>query len=418
LLFRFRRQRHPESAGQEPRPSAPSGTERFLAASREKWREVPAGGDLVDRIYSTDLLNLPDDQLVERWTRMNKAGEEPTHRGWYQTMYREALSGKRVVEVGSGLGFDGIFFMRGGARWIFADIVEDNLKIVRRLVDLFGLSSRAEYLWIENPESLEAIAGEVDAVWAHGSLHHAPFEIARQESQILLRKLKPGGRWIELFYPYERWVRQGRMPFSEWGRFTDGERTPWAEWHDAERIKQRLFPAATTVILDYRFGGGQYGWLDLRVDRPNLGEVAAAELEARLRTSDILAGELKTLNGRIRRRGRTVVFSCTDKMWSYAAAIDLRTAELARHLGTHGDFMWSVDLEVSLQSGASGFVLTGNDFDNFVGREVVLDARPATQRLTLTTDGPDPPCFLLIRNAAFEATSTGTLESGTIRCSR
>ncbi len=387
----------------------------FLDTSREKWREVPAGGDLKDRIYSTDLLKLSDAELVGHWKKMDVAGSEPTHRGWYQTMYREALAGRRVVEVGSGLGFDGIYFLKAGARWVFVDIVKDNLAIVRRLVDLFGLSSQAEYLWIERPESIDALTGEIDAVWAHGSLHHAPFEIARIESQLLLRRLKPGGRWIELFYPYERWVRQGRMPFSEWGKYTDGDRTPWAEWHDAERIKQRLFPATTTTILDHRFGGGQYGWLDLRVDRPVMADVSPSDLEARLKSCNILNSDLKNLNGKLRRQGNALAFTCTDKMWSYASAIDLKDAEIFKRIPARDGFIWAVDLEVSLNAGAAGFVLTGDDFNDFVGREVVLDAKPATQRLTITTDGPQPPRYLLIRNGAFEMTSSGTLDSGAIR---
>ena len=415
LLFKFAGKKRSPSAPVAPDPALPVDGSTFLNTSREKWREVPAGGDLIDRIYSTDLLKLPDDELVAHWEKMNVAGSEPTHRGWYQTMYREALKGLRVVEVGSGLGFDGIFFLRAGARWVFVDIVKDNLAIVRRLVDLLGLSSRAEFLWIETPESVEALTGEIDAVWAHGSLHHAPFEIARIESQILLRHLKPGGRWIELFYPYERWVRQGKMPFSEWGKYTDGERTPWAEWHDAERIKQRLFPAATTTILDHRFGGGQYGWLDLQVDRPVMNDVTAAELEARLKPAGILGSDLKSLNGRIKRRGTGIAFSCTDKMWSYAAVLDLKNNEIFKRLPAQKGFIWAVDLEVLLDAGAAGFVLTGDDYNNFVGREVVLDAKPATQRLTITTDGPAPPRYLMVRNGAFEMTSNGYLESGTIR---
>lgn len=420
MLFNFARRRRHSAIDKGMRtlqPGTASEGSHFLDLSREKWREVPAGGDLVDRIYSTDLLGLPDDALLQRWKSMDKAGSEPTHRGWYQTLYRETLAGLRVAEVGSGLGFDGIHFMRAGARWVFLDIVQDNLAIVRRLVELFGLSSKAEYLWIEKPESLEALGGTLDAVWAHGSLHHAPFEIARTESQILLHKLKPGGRWMELFYPYERWVRQGRMPFAEWGKFTDGERTPWAEWHDAERIKQRLFPAATTTILDYRFGGGQYGWLDLRVDRPVATEESDAGIDIRRTGYDVVGCELKSLNGKLRRKGQSLAFTCTDKMWSYAATVDLRNAEIFRRIPAKAGFIWAVDLEVALSAGAAGFVLTGDDLNDFVGREVVLDAKPPMQRLTVATDGPQPPRYLLIRNGAFENISTGTINSAVIRSS-
>ena len=45
----------------------------FLDISREKWREVPAGGDLVGRIYSTDLLKSSDDALLEQWHAMDRS---------------------------------------------------------------------------------------------------------------------------------------------------------------------------------------------------------------------------------------------------------------------------------------------------------------------------------------------------------
>ena len=86
------------------------------------------------------------------------------------------------------------------------------------------------------------LSRDFDAVWCIGSIHHVPFEEAREESAAITAHLKPGGRWIELAYPHERWVREGSPPFDRWGQITDGERTPWAEWYDLEKLKLRLHP--------------------------------------------------------------------------------------------------------------------------------------------------------------------------------
>ena len=415
-LGRRRSRREAQNGAVGSEDQANSDSPAFLDISREKWREVP-GGDTLDRIFSSDLLGFTDDALRQHWQTLYEAGSHPTHRGWYQTLYREFMSGRDVVEVGSGLGFDGIHFMRLGARWTFTDIVKDNLAIVRRMVEMHGLADRANYLWIDRPEALEALPGGIDVLWANGSLHHAPFEIARREAQILMTKLKPGGRWIELFYPYERWQRQGRLPFSEWGKFTDGPRTPWAEWHDADRIKQRLFPAATTTVLDYRFGGGQYGWLDLQVDRPIASGASQADVDFRLKGCDAIGGKLTPLNGKLARRGGAIAFTLTGNMWSYGGTVDLKDAELFRKVAVADGFAWALDLEVTVHKGAAGFVLTREHRDEFVGREIMLDARPDSQRLTITTDGPEPPRLLLIRNGAYEAITTGIINTAWLRSS-
>ena len=85
-----------------------------------------------------------------------------------------------------------------------------------------------------------------------------------------LERLKPGGRWMELVYPRERWLREGALPFEEWGRLTDGDRTPWVEWYDIEKVRRRLFPAPLRTLLDFEFCSHNYRWFDLEyaADRP------------------------------------------------------------------------------------------------------------------------------------------------------
>lgn len=79
----------------------------------------------------------------------------------------------------------------------------------------------------------------------------------------MLRHLPVGGRWIELAYPRERWEREGRMPFSEWGKITDGEGTPWMEWYDLDRLRARLRPAEFDVVLHFNFHHDDFNWFDL-----------------------------------------------------------------------------------------------------------------------------------------------------------
>ena len=41
-----------------------------LGPYREKWREAPQGSDTDGRVFSSELLSLPDDGLLARWEAM------------------------------------------------------------------------------------------------------------------------------------------------------------------------------------------------------------------------------------------------------------------------------------------------------------------------------------------------------------
>src|SRR5204863_8668169 len=83
---------------------------------------------------------------------------------------------------------------------------------------------------------------DYDCVLASGSLHHTPSEIAKPEFEALASRHKIGGRFLALTYPKIRWEREGSLPFSEWGKATDGDTTPWAEWYDEAKILVQLSP--------------------------------------------------------------------------------------------------------------------------------------------------------------------------------
>jgi len=88
-----------------------------LARYREKWREAPRGSDMDGRVFSTDLLALADADLVAAWDAMaarRYAGEI----GWLAPLYADTFRGRQVLELGSGLGFDGLRFATGGRRTV------------------------------------------------------------------------------------------------------------------------------------------------------------------------------------------------------------------------------------------------------------------------------------------------------------
>jgi SAM-dependent methyltransferase len=233
-----------------------------FAVLRQKWCEVPFCR--MDRIQSRDLLNFSDEDLLEAWTKAledQTLGKNYDCRGWFYTLYRDQVRGKKFMDVGSGLGFDGLTFARAGAEVTFVDIVEDNLAIVKRMAKIFGLDN-CTYHYFKDFDSLSALDCDYDFIWAAGSLINAPFEFTKAECGRLVEHLKLGGRWVELAYPKTRWEREGKLPFDRWGDKTDGG-APWIEWKDLTKIRSLLEPAQFNVVLHFEYHQSDFNWFDL-----------------------------------------------------------------------------------------------------------------------------------------------------------
>jgi SAM-dependent methyltransferase len=234
----------------------------ILSSLRKKWHEVPAGAE---RFSTKDIIAFDDDRLEQWWLDTREAarsgGAFPV-RGWYHLLYSDVFRGKKILDVGSGLGLDGLTFAQQGAHVTFLDIVESNLFILRRLCTLLKLTN-VEFRYLDTLGSLDVLANDYDVIWCQGSMINAPFDLMAIESRELLKHLPIGGRWIELAYPPKRWEREGMLPFNEWGKRTDGDGTPWVEWYDLEKLLARLAPATFDVVLHFNFHNDDFNWFDL-----------------------------------------------------------------------------------------------------------------------------------------------------------
>jgi SAM-dependent methyltransferase len=242
------------------------GADEHLAESfrvlRAKWGEIPGGEQL--RVRSADLLKASDSELLRIWaTGLTDSSTGPAYsvRGWYHTLYSDVFRGKKVLEIGSGMGFDGITFAKNGAEWTFVDIMASNLEVVRRLCRLQGVQN-ARFCLMEDLRSLADLPTDYSAIFAQGSLINLPVEATRVEAKALLEHLPVGGRWIELGYPYRRWTHDKRPPFDKWGEKTDGG-APWIEWHDLNKVREFLAPAQFDVVFTLDFHKYDFNWFDL-----------------------------------------------------------------------------------------------------------------------------------------------------------
>jgi 2-polyprenyl-3-methyl-5-hydroxy-6-metoxy-1,4-benzoquinol methylase len=149
---------------------------------RKKWGTVPF--DAVTRIESRELLTISDQDLLAVWDRAyhgTSTGSFYGIRGWYHDLYRDKLKGRKVLDLGCGLAISSIHFAEHGARMTFADIVEDNVRVVERLCRIKRIA--ADFLYIRDERSFDGLPSDFDIVLALGSLLNAPKEVTRAEVQ-------------------------------------------------------------------------------------------------------------------------------------------------------------------------------------------------------------------------------------------
>src|SRR5215475_5557182 len=95
----------------------PAGWDDPLAILRRKWNEIPTGNDL--RQTSSGLLRQDDATILAQFERALQHDTEGAGyglRGWYHDMYRPVMPGRKVLDVGCGMGISTITFAEMGAR--------------------------------------------------------------------------------------------------------------------------------------------------------------------------------------------------------------------------------------------------------------------------------------------------------------
>jgi ubiquinone/menaquinone biosynthesis C-methylase UbiE len=83
--------------------------------------------------------------------------------------------GKRVLEIGCGIGTDTINFARGGARVTAIDLTEKSLEVARQRADVFGVAGQVNFIRVNAERLSEAVPVEpYDLVYSFGVIHHTP----------------------------------------------------------------------------------------------------------------------------------------------------------------------------------------------------------------------------------------------------
>ena len=167
----------------------------------------------------------------------------------------EWLKGKKVLEVGCGLGAHSEALIRAGAVLTSIDLSPTSVAVTKRRLKLRNLFAEVREADAEN---LPFEPNTYDYIWSWGVIHHSPDTVkcARE----MARVLKPGGRvgimlyhdhslynWLNVIFRYG--VLQGKLLKMSvrdlHNRYTDGKYVggcPLAKYYTRKQIARELFP--------------------------------------------------------------------------------------------------------------------------------------------------------------------------------
>lgn len=83
--------------------------------------------------------------------------------------------GKKVLEIGCGIGTDTMNFARGGAEVTAVDLSSESLKLAKKRAEVFGLSDRINFYEVNAERLSDYIPAEkYDLIYSFGVVHHSP----------------------------------------------------------------------------------------------------------------------------------------------------------------------------------------------------------------------------------------------------
>jgi ubiquinone/menaquinone biosynthesis C-methylase UbiE len=171
---------------------------QVVSEVREYWNEHPLGVQ-----YVTD----PGIELGSReFFEHIRPWMNPYKFPWIMDrIEREAaiLKGKHLLEIGCGMGFDSLEFLKRGVRVTATDLTPNAVEFTKRHFEMEGV--QAEEVRTANALDLPFSESAFDAVWANGVLHATgDTRLAISEAR---RVLKPGARAIiSHFYRRPSWM--------------------------------------------------------------------------------------------------------------------------------------------------------------------------------------------------------------------
>lgn len=157
----------------------------YLENTRTHWSKTPCGSNYSQKEY-----------LSKEYFDEIENHRYNSHPWILENIEKFDVVGKKVLEIGFGMGTDHLALASQGAIMHGIDLTPGNKEITNKRFDLYGLSSD---LCIGDGQFLPYEDNSIDFVYSFGVIHHSP----NTEKVIaeIFRVLKPGGRvWVTVYH--------------------------------------------------------------------------------------------------------------------------------------------------------------------------------------------------------------------------
>jgi 2-polyprenyl-3-methyl-5-hydroxy-6-metoxy-1,4-benzoquinol methylase len=116
----------------------------------------------------------------------------------------ERWRGKKVLEIGCGIGTDTVNFARAGADVTVVELSDESIKVAEQRTHVMGVVDRAAF-YNGNAEELDSFLPpqQYDLVYSFGVIHHSPHPERILEQ--VKRYLRPGGTLKLMVYNRRSW---------------------------------------------------------------------------------------------------------------------------------------------------------------------------------------------------------------------
>lgn len=144
-------------------------------------------------------------------------------------------AGKRVLEIGCGIGSDAEEFAKHGAEYVGIDLSDQSIALCRQRFEVLGLEGEFHNINVADLEALKKL-GEFDLVYSYGVIHHFPGidKIINNVYQVV----KPGGEFRYMVYAKNSWKHA--MILKGLDQFEAQAGCPYAQAFSKEEIHELM----------------------------------------------------------------------------------------------------------------------------------------------------------------------------------